>query len=378
MRTSISKIVAVLTALCIVSGIFAQVSNRVMLGQATVRSAGGVKVANKLVGIKVSIVDSKGVVLFSEESNSKTDASGIVTFEVGNKTSLVDIDFSKDGYKMRVAVDTIGGVNYKTTEESNIYFVPKAVYAEKSRIATTVEKENDPRFMQSLASKITQKHIDRLNGTNLRDTLVIATKNTVTVSRKDTIYNKTTVTTFKVDTVRVVKTIDKNISQTVYVSSDGIKVGDTLFGGVVYEVNKLFCMILYPDRVTVSDDYWFSYYSFDIFDGSKNWKNIPKSHVAAIMKVKPDTVGWYVPSFNEMVHLMSRISTVEYFIKTKYGKALFSIDDGYYHSSNDDLNGSFGCEFLNVSKRMPIGYKKVYNTFKLNFVLVKKYKYGVQ
>jgi hypothetical protein len=75
---------------------------------------------------------------------------------------------------------------------------------------------------------------------------------------------------------------------------------------------------------------------------------------------------------------MSRISTVEYFIKTKYGKALFSIDDGYYHSSNDDLNGSFGCEFLNVSKRMPIGYKKVYNTFKLNFVLVKKYKYGVQ
>ncbi len=108
--------------------------------QAVVRNASGQVLANKLVGLKISIIQTEvsGVVVYSETHTPTTNDNGLIGIEIGGGTmvagSFAEIDWTKGPYFVQSEIDTDGATNYTTTGVSQLMSVPYALHAKTAEL----------------------------------------------------------------------------------------------------------------------------------------------------------------------------------------------------------------------------------------------------
>ena len=128
------KILSTVLFTFIVMAAFAQVPNRISY-QAVVRNGNNTLVVDQVVGVKMSILksSSSGVVVFSETHQPKTNANGLISFEIGGGSSQVgdfsSINWAGDLYFVKTEIDPSGGANYTITGTSQLLSVPYAMHA---------------------------------------------------------------------------------------------------------------------------------------------------------------------------------------------------------------------------------------------------------
>lgn len=104
--------------------------------QAAVRDNAGQVAANRVVNIKISILQGgeSGTEVYSEFHSSKTNTNGLVSLVVGEGSnasgSLVDIDWKSGGsYFLKMEADADGGMNYQLVATTQLLAVPYALHA---------------------------------------------------------------------------------------------------------------------------------------------------------------------------------------------------------------------------------------------------------
>lgn len=128
MKTVLTLVVAVMMT----SSMLAQAPNK-MSYQAVIRNSSNALVANKVVGIKISILQtsSTGTAVFVETHTPQTNANGLATLEIGGGSvvsgSFTGIDWSKGPYFITTETDPTGGTNYTISGVSQILSVPYAL-----------------------------------------------------------------------------------------------------------------------------------------------------------------------------------------------------------------------------------------------------------
>ena len=117
-----------------VSLIFSQVPNSFKY-QAVVRDATGQLIADKMISLRISILDGSAVgeVVYAEVFQYATNNFGIVSLDVGSGSTITgnfeQIDWSSNTYYLQVDVDIDGGENYQFMGTSQILAVPYALQA---------------------------------------------------------------------------------------------------------------------------------------------------------------------------------------------------------------------------------------------------------
>ena len=128
------KILSTVLFTFIVMVAFAQAPNRISY-QAVVRNSNNALVIDQVVGVKMSILkgSSSGAVVFSETHQPKTNANGLISFEIGGGSSQVGdfsaINWAGDLYFVKTEIDPTGGANYTITGTSQLLSVPYAMHA---------------------------------------------------------------------------------------------------------------------------------------------------------------------------------------------------------------------------------------------------------
>jgi hypothetical protein len=128
------KILSSILFTFIVTVAFAQAPNRISY-QAVVRNSNNALVIDQVVGVKMSILkgSSSGAVVFSETHQPKTNANGLISFEIGGGSSQVGnfstINWAGDLYFVKTEIDPTGGANYTITGTSQLLSVPYAMHA---------------------------------------------------------------------------------------------------------------------------------------------------------------------------------------------------------------------------------------------------------
>lgn len=106
--------------------------------QAVIRNSGSTLVADKTVGMKISILKttSTGTAVYVETHTPKTNANGLVTIDIGGGTVVsgvfATIDWSAGPYFIKTETDPAGGTSYTITGTSQLLSVPYALYAWKA------------------------------------------------------------------------------------------------------------------------------------------------------------------------------------------------------------------------------------------------------
>lgn len=127
------KLFAILVASLLTATVWSQVPQK-MSFQAVIRNDLGVLVTNTTVGMRISILQysASGNEVYVEIQSPKTNANGLVTFEIGN---LSNINWQKGPYFLRTETDPTGGTSYTITGTSQLLSVPYALYANKAESA---------------------------------------------------------------------------------------------------------------------------------------------------------------------------------------------------------------------------------------------------
>jgi uncharacterized protein (TIGR02145 family) len=105
--------------------------------QAVIRSGNNVLVANKPVGMKISLLQGseKGKAVYVETHKPTSDDNGLVSIAIGGGTkeassiAFASIDWSKGPYFVQTETDVTGGSNYSLTSISQLLSVPYAIHA---------------------------------------------------------------------------------------------------------------------------------------------------------------------------------------------------------------------------------------------------------
>lgn len=105
--------------------------------QAVLRDSGNKLVANKNVGMRVSILQGteSGTVVYTETHTALTNINGLVTVEIGTGTTVNNfsaINWAAGPYFLKTETDPNGGTSYTITGSSQLLSVPYALYAENS------------------------------------------------------------------------------------------------------------------------------------------------------------------------------------------------------------------------------------------------------
>ncbi len=106
--------------------------------QAVIRNAANTLVANSLVKIKVSILQSTptGTVVYSETHTVWTNVNGLVTLEIGTEVPQIGdfptINWANGPYFIKTETDPSGGTNFTISGTSQLLSVPYALFAEKT------------------------------------------------------------------------------------------------------------------------------------------------------------------------------------------------------------------------------------------------------
>ena len=103
--------------------------------QSILRNPGGQALQNQTVGMRLSILQTSesGSAVYVETHNASTNASGLVTLQVGGGTvvsgSMSGIDWAAGPYFIKTETDPEGGSNYSITGSSQLLSVPYALYS---------------------------------------------------------------------------------------------------------------------------------------------------------------------------------------------------------------------------------------------------------
>jgi hypothetical protein len=106
--------------------------------QSILRNTNGEVVANKNVSLKSSILSGtiSGSSVYTETHNKTTDASGLISLQIGNGIVLngifADIDWGSAADLIKLEADFNGGSNYVVFGNQELMSVPYALYAEKA------------------------------------------------------------------------------------------------------------------------------------------------------------------------------------------------------------------------------------------------------
>ena len=128
------KIYTLLSAVLLSASLWAQVPQSFSY-QAVVRGANNVLVIDKVVGMKVSILQGSenGTVVYSESHSSKSNSNGLVSVAIGTGNVLsgvfTKIDWSNGIYFIKTETDPLGGTAYALSSVSQLLSVPYALYA---------------------------------------------------------------------------------------------------------------------------------------------------------------------------------------------------------------------------------------------------------
>ena len=103
--------------------------------QAVVRGANNELVANKPVGMKISLMQGSetGTAEYVETQKPTSNNNGLVSIAIGSGTKVVGnfatIDWSKGPYFMKIETDLAGGTSYSLSSVSQLLSVPYAIHA---------------------------------------------------------------------------------------------------------------------------------------------------------------------------------------------------------------------------------------------------------
>jgi hypothetical protein len=115
----------------------AQLPNKINF-QSILRNTNGEVVSNKSVSLKISILSGSinGSLVYSETHTKTTDASGLISLQIGNGTLLsgvfVSISWGDFPHFIKLEADFSGGSNYVVLGTQELMSVPYALYASKT------------------------------------------------------------------------------------------------------------------------------------------------------------------------------------------------------------------------------------------------------
>ena len=106
--------------------------------QSVLRNSGGEIVSNKAVSLRISILSGSltGTLVYSEIHTKTTDASGLISLQIGNGTvisgAFSTILWENAAYFIKLEADFNGGSNYVLLGTQELMSVPYALYASKT------------------------------------------------------------------------------------------------------------------------------------------------------------------------------------------------------------------------------------------------------
>jgi hypothetical protein len=110
--------------------------------QAVARDKNGQPLANQQVAIEIIIKQNNNAV-FTEKQTSQTNDFGLITLEIGSKTPLSTIIWSKGSLTMDVKIDPNGGSNFELLGTIQLLAVPYALYAERANEQQRLKLDNN-------------------------------------------------------------------------------------------------------------------------------------------------------------------------------------------------------------------------------------------
>ena len=127
--------------------------------QALVRDASNKLVANKKIGMQISILKNTatGTSVYVETHSPTTNANGLVSLEIGTGTvesgNFSTIDWANDIYFIKTETDpsASGGTNYTITGTTQLMSVPYALHAKTADSLIGGIIESDPIYSSSIA-----------------------------------------------------------------------------------------------------------------------------------------------------------------------------------------------------------------------------------
>ena len=147
--------------------IYAQ-SPEKMSYQAVVRDANNTLLANKTIGMQISIIQStiSGTAVYTESHSVDANSNGLVSLEIGTGSTLGNfslIDWSAGPYFIKTETDPTGGSNYTIIGTSQLMSVPFALYAKTSR-----SSQNNANVIETNANDILNNANDiAINASNI-------------------------------------------------------------------------------------------------------------------------------------------------------------------------------------------------------------------
>jgi hypothetical protein len=106
--------------------------------QSILRNTLGEVVSNKAISLKISILSGSiyGITVYSETHTKTTDASGLISLQIGNGTVLSGafstILWGNAAYFIKLEADFNGGINYVLLGTQELMSVPYALFASKT------------------------------------------------------------------------------------------------------------------------------------------------------------------------------------------------------------------------------------------------------
>ena len=113
-----------------IGNLFSQAPN-LMSYQAVIWDASGNLVSEKMVSIKISILQSSvtGTSVYSENHRVQTNINGLVSLMIGGGTNatgkIADINWGGGSYFLKTETDTTGGVNFSITGTTQLVSVTR-------------------------------------------------------------------------------------------------------------------------------------------------------------------------------------------------------------------------------------------------------------
>ena len=142
----------ILAVLVLLYSILPQMPAQKMSYQAVIRDNENHLVANKMVGMQISIIQGSeyGAIVYSEIHSTTTNINGLANIVIGNGISTIGnitvIDWPRGPFFLKTEIDPIGGNNYTITAINQLLSVPYALYAERSAPQNNFDRifiEND-------------------------------------------------------------------------------------------------------------------------------------------------------------------------------------------------------------------------------------------
>jgi hypothetical protein len=114
--------------------------------QAVVRNNTDQLVTNTQVGMQISILQGSadGTLVYSETQTPTTNASGLISIEIGGGTGWDAIDWSGGTFFIKIETDPAGGTDYTITGTSQLLSVPYALYANNVENDAVEDADADP------------------------------------------------------------------------------------------------------------------------------------------------------------------------------------------------------------------------------------------